>query len=1482
MNRAYYKWLVFFISMIFFYTTVAAQSNQSLVRGYVAFKVWDRDKSSQDIFIPGVQVYLKNLLDGSTGQPVLTDLSGRFTLSGKWDMRYQVCWKGKDFISSCQDSTLSISKENQHIGNVYIQPQQRKTVATSVLSTIRQPSVVQPTNDQPSLRQPIDTSSRLIELPEGLVLRPDFVLPPGFVLPQPSGRNYTSIYGQVRNNDGDIPRFLEPMANVNYFTEVVLLDQNDQELNRVAVNNFGDYLLPKVPTKQKITLMLVSENWQDKLEILKEANLQGSALHAINLQLRNSAPEIKPLIAKDTSGNTVRQVLPGDKLVIKANIKDKDGDNVKVRWMTLGGSGEIDDPSSDSITWKLPNAEGAYRIQMVAYDGKGGYNRSTVSVKANREGLVFSGRVVDNQDNAIDKAVIEINGEQFFSKTDGSFYSMVKNSDRFVLNIRKKGYGLVSKIYDNSITGGKWVMTRATTFNNLDPSNDIEVVNTREYPDCPGPEFLRLNWKSYPGLDQPVIQDGKGNITSIGEPGVRFESLPLRKRYLYKDRFSDSGVTMQVGGFKFTNGETTKKGYLRVDSKNLSGGTGKDIQIGNATVNYKFKKPIRKLTLQFGEYGGNVNLKINGKLKNVNALRSLDGTSIEGVKVKVKMDNNDRTGQLILTGRIKNLAIGGQEFWLDDVIEPMIPQIKVNRECGPGIQLKIPANSLVDANGNPPAGKVNIDLNTIDLMSPRQMPGDYTVDVGGGNTGVMRSFGAGTVEIYDNNNNEFNLKPGSSAGLTIPVDQAQLAAGANLPNQIPLLYYDEQKGIWQQDGVGQLQGNNYVAQVSHFSTINMDLIKTDQSCIRIYSPTLPATYTLEIMLADPDDPNAAPILKSANISNGPPSEHVIYNLPSNENIVLIPIRDSDSTPIGHFIVNSGGPQNPTNPNRPAGPPYDACSTEVTLFERAIPDQPTSGEFLHGLTTFAATNLDELDPADPSQNALLISLQDATANYYSNIDPRKKRTTLADFKTTNSFDATETRLSYANGGDLGFGRDMHCMKTNVDDDGDGIEEADEFDIACYVTNYGDITSDDATDAQDAQLAGLGGGSDPIATVAMEYSRIESLPGEPIEFDDPDRVVKFFVYKGGDATPPAVAIDQDGNADGVLDQLLQNAALDSPLSSAPGDVDFRPRPIPQLCMVCHGGEYPGGPVTSGGPPFNSRDEVKLGSRFIPFDSTFYAFPPAPFDEADPAVQLALKAMNEEYVLATNPGGPIERVIANLYTGVDPDVQDEVDTISGWDSATINRDMYHDVVSDTCRMCHASIAFPDLDFDTSAGFINKLGQAENRVCSQHVMPHAKVTHDIFWSSTGPNMAAMFQVYGDTFGAASGWNGQLCGDFTPGGDTPVSDFDSIIQPIFDNHCTGCHVGASPSGGLDLSLGNSYGNLVGVSSLQLPAMPRITANDINNSYLYLKITNAHSAAGGSGDYMPPPYTASGDPLSIDDPAAVQAILDWINNGAPN
>jgi hypothetical protein len=99
--------------------------------------------------------------------------------------------------------------------------------------------------------------------------------------------------------------------------------------------------------------------------------------------------------------------------------------------------------------------------------------------------------------------------------------------------------------------------------------------------------------------------------------------------------------------------------------------------------------------------------------------------------------------------------------------------------------------------------------------------------------------------------------------------------------------------------------------------------------------------------------------------------------------------------------------------------------------------------------------------------------------------------------------------------------------------------------------------------------------------------------------------------------------------------------------------------------------------------------------------------------------------------------------------------------------------------------------------------------------------------------------------------------------------DFLTQVQPIFDTNCAtaGCHV-AGHSTGLDLTPGNSYGNLVNVVSTNYAPGVRVEPYNPSNSVLYHKITNS----GVFGGVMPP----SGEMDSIN----VQIITDWISEGA--
>ncbi len=103
------------------------------------------------------------------------------------------------------------------------------------------------------------------------------------------------------------------------------------------------------------------------------------------------------------------------------------------------------------------------------------------------------------------------------------------------------------------------------------------------------------------------------------------------------------------------------------------------------------------------------------------------------------------------------------------------------------------------------------------------------------------------------------------------------------------------------------------------------------------------------------------------------------------------------------------------------------------------------------------------------------------------------------------------------------------------------------------------------------------------------------------------------------------------------------------------------------------------------------------------------------------------------------------------------------------------------------------------------------------------------------------------------------------------------IQAAVFTPICSGCHSGSNPPGGAlpgsqNLTAGNSFAALVGVASLEQPALRRVKAGDPDNSYLIQKL---EGAAGISGSRMP-----LGGPFL--DQATIDQIKSWISSGAPN
>lgn len=1192
-----------------------------------------------------------------------------------------------------------------------------------------------------------------------------------------------AIYGTVRLSDGGSPRAFDALGNINAFARVSLVDAQGKTQLEVALNNHDRYVLPGALPGQTYQLRIREENY-DRRQGLRLAS--AAPTQRFDFTMLNSAPRIEPVIARDGVGVRIGTAAPGSTVELFSRVTDREGDSVRYFWRVSAGT--LSSPTAARPTWQLPSHSGKHAATLVAFDGRGGYASQSVAVTVDPRGLEFSGRVTGTDVPVLANAQVDVNGVGAVTDAAGRFRLFVPDKRRFVLTIRKPGYGFASVIYYDAVQGGTWQLVRASV-SSVDPTRDIDVTGRRTRTDCPGAPSDRLAWANHPALAKPHYQDGRGNFVSAPKEVATLPGLPRREG-----------------------------------------------------------KPTR-----------------------------------------------------------------------DD--------------CGPGVTVKIPADSLVDANGQAPVGAVTVQLSSVDLQSPNQMPGNYSV-VQGNSVGVMQSYGAGIVEIYAGAT-KYNLRAGASATLIIPVDQAQIDAGGALPPTIPLLDYDEPRGVWRPDGQATLASvagrPAYVAKVTHFTAYNSDLIKQDQSCVALQNQGMPNNYDLEVTI--PQTGGAAPVKRLFPGMTGGNFENVLLNLPKTTNIVLVPIRTTDPDPLknqlpmGVFVVNTGAPQNPNWPtvqggfaNEPQGPPYyttdaggqpnGACSTKAILKDLGAqfypdPSQLLTGAFLHGLQAFAAVNLSDTDAATPADanQALRDAVAAASQAYRKAIDPRGLRSTLSCFKVTNGVPLkagdpacaavpgftppavlVETKAVYANTIDLGFGREMHCV-------------SDAGRSACYVSNYQSLVYTGPGQGSDVSKAnaavdGLNGViAKPDATVAMEFSTLEDFaaPGAPVTSSDAQRVVKFFVF----------------NADGLP---VDKANLDG----------LGERPVPQLCMVCHGGTIPnasGSTTTQSGVPTPvfrdpavdaalSRADVKLNSKFLPFDLRSFSYSTqAGFDRA--SQEAAFKALNDIAKAAPPPDAadPTSSVIDALnaawYPGNATPQQNAAPPL--WSTNAQRSAVYLGAVAPGCRTCHVANAAPTLRFDravadsSATGFDDVLGAVQLRVCKQHVMPHARRTHDLFWTSINPSQPAQLQVYGDAVKAANpsvGWqvvgspgvsDDLLCGnEYTQGGGVIVTNTAfSPVNLIFSSVCAGCHSNGAETSNTFARLGlasNAYANIVGVNSFELAAIKRVAPGLPGSSYLFRKLEGTHENLGtyqspGPGDRMP-----DGGPYFT--PAELNTVSGWISGGA--
>ncbi|HEX7150276.1 MAG TPA: hypothetical protein VF618_02225 [Thermoanaerobaculia bacterium] len=660
---------------------------------------------------------------------------------------------------------------------------------------------------------------------------------------------------------------------------------------------------------------------------------------------------------------------------------------------------------------------------------------------------------------------------------------------------------------------------------------------------------------------------------------------------------------------------------------------------------------------------------------------------------------NVRHGQYSLLSRIHDKESVGQTYELTQAqvtnVDPSLPiNLLDSNSAGPcgvrtqsgeqtqcrhrGARVIIPPGALVDAEGKTAVAPVRVALTTLN-PARRALPGDYRAVDRNGETTELLSFGAANVDLRSATGQPLNLRPGVNAELRVPVSDLQRPSA---PAIIPLWSYDEDRGLWIEEGQATLQntaeGWMYVGKTPHFSTLNMDISGNDvaqSTCVRLELGSSLAGWTNLVLRAYVSYAGTSLQVKETALDNQ--QYHAIYRIPysppaAGPNTLRLELRgtyNGTTVVLLNNIINTDARPQMTGTNLFPPYPYTECGVPI-LLEADPVNLPYYGDInATGLPSFLTGPNGQFNPSTGAQDAI---------DYYNTIDPGNlTNPTLSQWWTNHGFSGVDgsggdASAAYLNFNDLGFGRNMNCKVTGAD-------------LACFVTNYGlpdqNLANADAAELQDPAQRG--------ATVAMEY-----IASEPA-----DRRVRFYVYAPGN---PATA------------GKLEFADLDG----------LGPKPVPHLCVVCHGGSY------------DSTAQNVVNARFREFDLPSFKYSsarswdfsgPNNFTLTNP--ELTNFTLLNKMVRDISPGTPIQALIDAWYTTGYVGAKKPVlpTPPAGWSGQVAG---YHNVYAQSCRTCHVA---RDAPFDFTFGTSGSFASTEYAVCgSPKVMPNAYVTYKNFWSDT------------------------------------------------------------------------------------------------------------------------------------------------------
>ncbi|MGH1347915.1 MAG: hypothetical protein ACRBN8_40545 [Nannocystales bacterium] len=152
-----------------------------------------------------------------------------------------------------------------------------------------------------------------------------------------------------------------------------------------------------------------------------------------------------------------------------------------------------------------------------------------------------------------------------------------------------------------------------------------------------------------------------------------FTSLTAGTQYVVGDSLTPAGSTVEFKQFQWWNGTWTATGFAEVDLSARAGGFAHELELNNINVRVTPDTPAVFASYRYAYLGGNVNIGVNGDLRNVSRPIFVNGDVVGGCDVTVTENaipggfNGSVEIDCPAGTEIDMFGVGGQEFWIDNV-----------------------------------------------------------------------------------------------------------------------------------------------------------------------------------------------------------------------------------------------------------------------------------------------------------------------------------------------------------------------------------------------------------------------------------------------------------------------------------------------------------------------------------------------------------------------------------------------------------------------------------------------------------------------------------------------------------------------------------------------------------------------------------------------------------------------------------------------